>query len=71
MRALLLLDACADEPWGCGYNARLMLQSVAGRAVRGNAQWPLALRYLDAQAMGVKMGRVVVCRAVGMTSPGL
>ena len=63
VRALLLLDACADEPWGCGYNARLMLQGVAGRAVRGNAEWPLALRYLTGEARAVKVGRVVVCGA--------
>ena len=54
-KSLLLLDSQADDPWACGYNARIDLVRQAGSAVRISPEFRLSYRSLSGDAYAVRL----------------
>ncbi|MNK74512.1 hypothetical protein D3C87_940300 [compost metagenome] len=61
-RALLLLDAGANEPWACAHNVRIELQAEAGRSVRASPGFTLNCRHLTGEACAVRLRSLIVLR---------
>ena len=61
-RALLLLDAGANEPWACAHNVRIELQAEAGRSVRASPGFTLNCRHLTGEACAARLRSVIVLR---------
>ena len=62
VRALLLLDASASEPWACAHNARLELGGGAGPSVHARAGFPLNCRCLTGEACAVRLHSLITLR---------
>jgi hypothetical protein len=67
VRTLLLLEPQACAPWACGHNARLELDSVAGKAAHASAGYTLNYRYLTGDACAVKLNGLVTISSSGVT----
>ena len=61
-RALLLLDSSGSEPWCCAHNARIELQSAAGRQVRASTGFTLNCRHLTGEACAVRLQKLVTLK---------
>lgn len=62
VRALLLLDSSASEPWACAHNARLELGGGAGPSVHARAGFPLNCRCLTGEACAVRLHSLITVR---------
>ena len=62
VRALLLLDSHASEPWACGHNARIELQGIADQSARATPGFNLRYRHLAGQASQVRLCSLITTR---------
>ena len=62
VRALLLLDSSASEPWACAHNARLELGGIASPSVHARAGFPLNCRCLTGEACAVRLHSLITLR---------